>query len=235
MSVASANAFAILAEEASPPGSPGPATQKKEASASQPARAATKPKGPASRGGRYYPRGGKPRDAQDGQEEAAAGDERAAKKGKCLAPILLTMCHDTIWPQRTARVVVVEEEGVVVIAVEGVGVHLTGIVRQARLTLTRRFTRAGEAMRVVMNLRPRKVGRLMPMLRVLPPLRIVGILCLLILGVNPHRQILGGFRLLKMTPHQLLRAKRVTTIANQGIETLKKKITLSPTINTSLS
>ena len=49
-----------------------------------------------------------------------------------FAPILLTMCHDTIWLQRTARVVVVEEEGVVVIAVEGVGVRLTDIARQAR-------------------------------------------------------------------------------------------------------
>jgi plasminogen activator inhibitor 1 RNA-binding protein len=115
MSVASANPFALLAgqfllqfppyscrkfppplEEASPPDSPDPATQKKEASASQPARGAAKSKGPASRGGRYYSRGGKPRDpTQDGQEEAPAGDERAAKKGKYLAPILLTMCAMT--------------------------------------------------------------------------------------------------------------------------------------------
>jgi hypothetical protein len=40
--------------------------------------------------------------------------------------------HDTFWPQRTARVVVVEEEGVVVIAVEGVVVLLTDIARQAK-------------------------------------------------------------------------------------------------------
>lgn len=83
MSVASANPFAILeAEESSPPGSPGPATKKKEASASQTTRAPTKSKGPASRGGRYYARGGKtPRDStQDGQEEAPVGDESASKK-----------------------------------------------------------------------------------------------------------------------------------------------------------
>jgi hypothetical protein len=43
------------------------------------------------------------------------------------------VCHDTLWPQRTARVVVVEEEGVVVIVVEeGVVVLLTDIARQAR-------------------------------------------------------------------------------------------------------
>jgi len=104
MSVASANQFAILGgqfltqsplpsfilnlvkslgENSSPPGSPGPATQKKEASASQTTRAAPKSKGPASRGGRYYPRGGKtPRDStQDGQEEAPVGDESTSKKG----------------------------------------------------------------------------------------------------------------------------------------------------------
>ncbi|KAI9453998.1 hypothetical protein F5148DRAFT_448713 [Russula earlei] len=84
MSVASANPFAILGEEEeSPPRSPGPAASKKEASAaSQPARAAAKSKGPASRGGRYYARGGKtPRDStQDGQEEAPAGDESTPKK-----------------------------------------------------------------------------------------------------------------------------------------------------------
>jgi len=84
MSVASANPFALLSDETSPPGSPGPAAkkEKKEADASQPTRAAAKSKGPASRGGRYYPRGGKPsRDStQDGQEEAPVGDERAPKK-----------------------------------------------------------------------------------------------------------------------------------------------------------
>jgi len=83
MSVASANPFAILdAEESSPPGSPGTATKKKEASASQTTRAPPKSKGPASRGGRYYARGGKtPRDStQDGQEEAPVGDESASKK-----------------------------------------------------------------------------------------------------------------------------------------------------------
>jgi len=81
MSVASANPFAILGEDTSRPGSPAPATQKKEAASSQPTRTAAKSKGPASRGGKYYSRGGKPRDStQDGQEETPVGDERAPKK-----------------------------------------------------------------------------------------------------------------------------------------------------------
>jgi len=83
MSVASANPFAILGEEeTSPPGSPGPAAKKKEPSApSRPTRATAKSKGPASRGGRYYSRGGKTaRDSQDGQEETPVGDESAPKK-----------------------------------------------------------------------------------------------------------------------------------------------------------
>ncbi|KAF8507175.1 hypothetical protein F5888DRAFT_1603475 [Russula emetica] len=83
MSVASANPFAILgAEESSPPGSPGPATKNKEASAPQTTRAPAKSKGPASRGGRYYQRGGKTsrESTQDGQEEAPVGDESASKK-----------------------------------------------------------------------------------------------------------------------------------------------------------
>lgn len=81
MSVASANPFAILIEETSRPSSPAPASQKKEAPSSQSARTAAKSKGPASRGGRYYSRGGKPRDpTQDGQEETPVGDESAPKK-----------------------------------------------------------------------------------------------------------------------------------------------------------
>jgi len=81
MSVASANPFAILIEETSRPSSPAPASQKKEAPSSQSARTAAKSKGPASRGGRYYSRGGKPRDStQDGQEETPVGDESAPKK-----------------------------------------------------------------------------------------------------------------------------------------------------------
>ncbi|KAF8481105.1 hypothetical protein DFH94DRAFT_738084 [Russula ochroleuca] len=81
MSVASANPFAILGavEDSSRPSSPGPATQKKEASASQTTRAQSK-KGPASRGGRYYARGGKTREpTQEGQEEAPVGDESTQK------------------------------------------------------------------------------------------------------------------------------------------------------------
>jgi hypothetical protein len=69
--------------DTSRPSSPAPATQKNESPSSQATRTAAKPKGPASRGGRYYSRGGKPRDStQDGQEETPAGDERAPKKGE---------------------------------------------------------------------------------------------------------------------------------------------------------
>jgi len=82
MSVASANPFALLGlgdDESTPPGTPGPATQKKEASASQTTRASQKSKGPASRGGRYYKRGGKtPRDSTQ-DEEAPVGDESTQK------------------------------------------------------------------------------------------------------------------------------------------------------------
>jgi plasminogen activator inhibitor 1 RNA-binding protein len=68
-------------EDSSRPSSPGPANQKKEASASQTTRAPSK-KGPASRGGRYYARGGKTREStQEGQEEAPVGDESTQKKG----------------------------------------------------------------------------------------------------------------------------------------------------------
>ncbi|KAH9082157.1 hypothetical protein EDB83DRAFT_2336794 [Lactarius deliciosus] len=83
MSVASANPFALLLEEDSRPGSPAPA-KKNDTPTSQTARNAAKSttKGPASRGGRYYARGGKPlRDStQDNQEEAPAGDESAKKR-----------------------------------------------------------------------------------------------------------------------------------------------------------
>ncbi|KAH9064301.1 hypothetical protein EDB87DRAFT_1766535 [Lactarius vividus] len=84
MSVASANPFALLLEEDSRPGSPAPASKKNDAPTSQTARNAAKSttKGPASRGGRYYARGGKPlRDStQDNQEEAPVGDESAKKR-----------------------------------------------------------------------------------------------------------------------------------------------------------
>ncbi|KAI0257635.1 hypothetical protein BJV78DRAFT_1272579 [Lactifluus subvellereus] len=81
MSVASANPFALLGDDTSRPGSPAPDPKKKETSAPQPTRGAAKSKGPASRGGRYYPRGGKPqRDStQDNPEEAPGGDESAKR------------------------------------------------------------------------------------------------------------------------------------------------------------
>jgi len=81
--VASNNPFALLLEEDSRPASPTPASKKKDAPASQPTRNTAKPiKGPASRGGQYYRRGGKPlRDsAQDNQDEAPAGGDDSAKK-----------------------------------------------------------------------------------------------------------------------------------------------------------
>ena len=85
----------IPVEDPSRPGSPSPATKKKDAPASQPTRNTTKPaKGPASRGGRYYSRGGKPsRDStQDNQEEAPAGDESAKKRGKCACLYFPDIC-----------------------------------------------------------------------------------------------------------------------------------------------
>jgi len=82
MSVASTNPFAILGEETSRPSSPAPTSKQKEASAPQPTRGAAKSKGPASRGGRYYSRGGKTqRDSnQDNPEDAPVGDESAKKR-----------------------------------------------------------------------------------------------------------------------------------------------------------
>jgi len=81
MSVASANPFAILGDEPSRPGSPAPDPKKKETSAPQPTRGTAKSKGPASRGGRYYPRGGKPqRDSTQDNPEEAPGDDESAKK-----------------------------------------------------------------------------------------------------------------------------------------------------------
>ncbi|KAF8640749.1 hypothetical protein AX17_000400 [Amanita inopinata Kibby_2008] len=77
MSVATKNPFAILdAEDASRPSSPAPAPSKQASSPVAPSRGTQKSRGgPASRGGKYYPRGGAksaPRDAnqnQNGVEE----------------------------------------------------------------------------------------------------------------------------------------------------------------------
>ncbi|CDO75251.1 hypothetical protein BN946_scf184967.g4 [Trametes cinnabarina] len=82
MSVASRNPFALLDEDASRPASPSPATPAKEAApAPAPTRGTQKSRGgPASRGGRYYQRGGKsaPRDKENG--EAAAEDSEPKKR-----------------------------------------------------------------------------------------------------------------------------------------------------------
>lgn len=111
MSVASANPFALLEGQFIPqclphscrkfppladtsrPSSPAPATQKNEAPSSQATRTGAKPKGHASRGGRYYSRGGKPKDStQDGQDETPAGDERAPKKGESPTSFISLTC-----------------------------------------------------------------------------------------------------------------------------------------------
>lgn len=82
MSVATKNPFALLeAEDASRPTSPTPA--KKDAPAPAPTRGAAKSRGPASRGGRYYQRGGKPsgNPNQDAAaEEAPVGGENTKRK-----------------------------------------------------------------------------------------------------------------------------------------------------------
>ncbi|THH19859.1 hypothetical protein EW146_g1385 [Bondarzewia mesenterica] len=80
MSVATKNPFAILdeAEDTSRPSSPAPAA-KTAAPAPAPSRGAPKSRGPASRGGRYYQRGGKaPRDTQN--QEAVVEDVPAEGK-----------------------------------------------------------------------------------------------------------------------------------------------------------
>jgi hypothetical protein len=132
-----------------------------------------------------------------------------------------------------ARVVVVVVEGAVAIAAEGAVVLLTDIVEQERLTPTRKSTRAGEATKAVLNLKPRRLGILMPRLRAMPRLPIVGMPCRLILGVHPRRQIPGGNRL-RAIAYRLLKTRKLGMIANRK-ESLKMKIAPCPTINTSHS
>ncbi|KAI0374212.1 hypothetical protein BV20DRAFT_490954 [Pilatotrama ljubarskyi] len=82
MSVASKNPFALLDEDASRPASPAPAPAKEAAPAPAPSTRGTQKSrgGPASRGGRYYQRGGKsaPREKENG--EAAAEDSEPRKR-----------------------------------------------------------------------------------------------------------------------------------------------------------
>jgi len=84
MSVATKNPFAILDDDTGL--TPAPAPSKPEAPASAaPPRAAQKPKGgPASRGGKYYNRGGKPaqRDAGPTSEDAPAEKEKKSAEGR---------------------------------------------------------------------------------------------------------------------------------------------------------
>ncbi|KAI0757040.1 hypothetical protein C8Q80DRAFT_74265 [Daedaleopsis nitida] len=80
MSVASRNPFALLDDDASRPASPTPAAPAKQAApAPAPTRGgAQKPRGgPASRGGRYYQRGGKtaPRDKENAEVTGEDGGE----------------------------------------------------------------------------------------------------------------------------------------------------------------
>ncbi|KAI0936298.1 hypothetical protein AcW1_000575 [Taiwanofungus camphoratus] len=86
MSVASRNPFALLEDEdASRPSSPVSAPAPPKAAAPAPATSARGTQrgrgGPASRGGRYYQRGGKPlRENQDTVDETAAADGEAPKR-----------------------------------------------------------------------------------------------------------------------------------------------------------
>lgn len=87
MSVASRNPFALLDEDASRPASPSPAAANKQATpAPAPTRGTQKPRGgPASRGGRYYQRGGKsaPRDKENAEAaEDASGEPRKRAEGE---------------------------------------------------------------------------------------------------------------------------------------------------------
>src|SRR5712671_5542260 len=78
----------------------------------------------------------------------------------------------------------------------------------------------------------KRLARQMPRLRVFLLQRMAGILCQLSPGVHLRRQIPGARPLLREMAHQLSRRKR-PKIANQGIESLKRTITPSPTSNTS--
>ncbi|KAI0724508.1 hypothetical protein C8T65DRAFT_626727 [Cerioporus squamosus] len=89
MSVASRNPFALLDDDASRPASPTPAASAKQAAPTPaPTRGTQKPRGgPASRGGRYYQRGGKsaPRDkenAEVAEDPSAEPKKRADGEGR---------------------------------------------------------------------------------------------------------------------------------------------------------
>lgn len=71
--------------------------------------------------------------------------------------------------------------------------------------------------------------------RVLLPQPMPGTLCQSIPGVHLRQQITGAHHPPRAMARQLLKATRVTMIANQGIESLKKKITPFPTSNISHS
>ena len=78
------NVLCVFSDDASRPASPAPAAAEKQAApTSTPARGTGKTRGgPASRGGRYYQRGGKaaPRDKENA--EVAADDSEPKKRGK---------------------------------------------------------------------------------------------------------------------------------------------------------
>ncbi|KAI1797840.1 hypothetical protein LXA43DRAFT_1088908 [Ganoderma leucocontextum] len=87
MSVASRNPFALLDDDASRPASPASAAATKQAAPTPaPTRGTQKPRGgPASRGGRYYQRGGKsaPRDKENAEAtEDASGEPRKRAEGE---------------------------------------------------------------------------------------------------------------------------------------------------------
>ncbi|KAI0639359.1 hypothetical protein C8Q77DRAFT_1080778 [Trametes polyzona] len=87
MSVASKNPFALLDEDASRPASPSPAPAKAAApAAAAPSTRGTQKSrgGPASRGGRYYQRGGKsaPREKENGDVAAEDSEPRKRADGE---------------------------------------------------------------------------------------------------------------------------------------------------------
>ncbi|KAJ3475669.1 hypothetical protein NLI96_g11690 [Meripilus lineatus] len=103
MSVASRNPFALLEDnESSRPSSPTPATKSKtDAPAAAPAKTNQRSRGPASRGGRYYQRGGKaaaPKDSEgaDAAEETPGDGPR--KRCSSFLPSSISCDPDHLSP-----------------------------------------------------------------------------------------------------------------------------------------
>jgi hypothetical protein len=126
----------------------------------------------------------------------------------------------------------------VVVAVEGMVVNSTDTVGLAKLTLTRKSIRVGEATRATPNAKQRRLEPLMPKLRALSPQLTTGahLPQLLTLGLPLWSlRPMTGLSPLMVTTLLLLKARRVTMAASQGNANLRKKITPSPTTSTSPS